>query len=392
MIVKNIKFREIYSHNLLPTVEIEIETSKGKVRASAPIGTSSGFYEAKYLPLDIIRKKFLEIKKELERKDFKNIIEVDNFLIEFDGTKNFSNIGANLSIAISYAFAKTFSLIEGIEIFEYISQTYKTDQKIPIPVCNVIGGGKHFGGTDFQEFLLMGALDKSFKENVKMIRNCYYKIAEILSKEDKFFSFGRNIESAWITFLSLKKIVEILKKVKGELLLGIDVAASTFYDLKKERYEYVKEKMSLSKTEQLIFIYNFVKENEIFYVEDPFFEDDFVSFATLTKRLENKLIVGDDLYVTNVERLKKGIELKATNGAIVKPNQIGTITQTAEFVKLAKKNNIKIIFSHRSGETEDNILAHLAVGFGADYAKIGIAGERTVKINEFLRIEEIKEL
>jgi len=391
MLVKDIKFREIYSHNLFPTVEIEIEILKGKVRASAPIGTSSGTFEAKYLPLSIVRKKFLEIKKFFEGKDFRSIEEVDNLLIEIDGTKNFSNIGANLSIAISFAFAKAFSLNENIEVFEYISEFYKIEPKIPRPVCNVIGGGKHFGGTDFQEFLLIGLPEKSFKENIKLISNCYYKIAEILSKEDKFFSFGRNIESAWITFLPLKKIIEILKKVKWELFLGIDVAANSFYDLKNDRYEYVKEKMSLSRTEQLIFIYNFVRENEIYYIEDPFYEEDFVSFAALTKRLENKLIVGDDLYVTNVERLKKGIELKSTNAAIVKPNQIGTISQTAEFVKLAKKNNIKIVFSHRSGETEDNILPHLAVGFGAEYAKIGIGGERTVKVNEFLRIEEIME-
>jgi enolase len=391
MIVKNIKLREIYSHNLLPTVEIEVEIPKGKVRASAPIGTSSGTFEAKYLPLNDVRKRFLEIRKEFENKEFENIEEVDNLLIQLDGTENFSYIGANLSIAISFAFAKAFSLNEGIEVFEYISQYYKFKPKIPRPVCNVIGGGKHFGGTDFQEFLLIGLPEKSFRENIKIISNCYYKIAEILSKEDKFFSFGRNIESAWITFLPLKKILEILKKVKGELLLGIDVAANSFYDLKNDRYEYVKEKMSLSRTEQLIFIYNLVKENEIFYIEDPFYEEDFVSFAALTNRLKTKLIVGDDLYVTNVKRLKKGIEIKSTNAAIVKPNQVGTISQTAEFVKIAKKNDIKIVFSHRSGETEDNILAHLAVGFGADYAKIGISGERTVKVNEFLRIEEIME-
>ncbi|MEM0480669.1 MAG: hypothetical protein QXQ14_00560 [Candidatus Aenigmatarchaeota archaeon] len=388
MIVRNIKLREIYSHNLLPTVEIEVEIPKGKVRASAPIGTSTGFYEAKYLSLFEIKKKFLEIKREFELKEFKDISEIDNLLIELDGTKNFSNIGANLSIAISYAFAKAFALNENLEVYEYISQFFKFEPKIPLPVCNVIGGGKHFGNTDFQEFLLIGAFGKSFKENFEKIRKAYYKIAEILSKKDRFFSFGRNIESAWISFLKLEEILKILNEVKNDLLIGIDVAANSLWNPKNERYEYEKTRLSLTRVEQLTFIYELAKEFDIYYIEDPFYDDDFVSFATLTNRLFPKLIVGDDLYVTNVERLKKGIELKASNGAIVKPNQVGTITQTAEFVKLAKKNDIKIIVSHRSGETEDNIIAHLAVGFGANYAKIGVSGERTVKINELIRIEE----
>ena len=173
------------------------------------------------------------------------------------------------------------------------------------------------------------------------------------------------------------------------MFLGIDAAANSLWNPKNEKYEYEKANLSLTRVEQLAFIYELVKEYDIYYVEDPFYEDDFVSFATLTNRIFPKLVVGDDLYVTNVERLKKGIELKATNAAIVKPNQVGTISQTAEFVKLCKKNDIKIVVSHRSGETEDNILAHLAVGFGADYAKIGVSGERTVKINEIIRIEEI---
>ncbi|MEM5821080.1 MAG: hypothetical protein QXP34_02025, partial [Candidatus Aenigmatarchaeota archaeon] len=240
---------------------------------------------------------------------------------------------------------------------------------------------------DFQEFLLI-AKSPYFKEEIKKIINAYFRIAEILKIEDRKFNFGRNIESAWITNLSTKKILEILDKFSIDLLLGIDVAASSFYDAEKNLYVLEKEGLEMNRIEYLTYLFDLVSESRIFYIEDPFHEDDFVSFSTFYSHFSQKLIVGDDLIATNIERLKKAVELKSVNAVIVKPNQVGLISRVAELVRFAKKNDIKLVFSHRSGETEDPIISHLAVGFGADYIKLGIAGERTVKINEMLRIEE----
>ena len=388
MIVRDLKLREIFSHNLKRTIELEIEISKGKVRASVPIGTSRGKHETIYLEIPQVIKNFLEIKKEFEMKDFSSLEEVDNKLKELDGTKNFSKIGGNLSLAFSLAFLKAFSLYEEMEPFEYLAEITKNKISIPRPVCNVIGGGKHGGKVDFQEFLLIDLHVKNFKSSIEKIANAYYEISNILAKEDPSFTFGRNMESAWTTNLPLEKILVILKDIKKKykVELGIDFAASSLWN--GEFYIYKKTGEKLSRVEQLMFIHELAEENGIFYLEDPFDEDDFVTFAALHTRLPKKLIVGDDLYCTNKERLMKGIEMKATNGIIIKPNQVGTISDVIEVVKIAKKHNIKTIVSHRSGETEDPILAHIAVGLNSEFIKLGIAGERTVKINELIRIEE----
>lgn len=389
MIVRDIKIREIFSHNLKETIEVEVEISKGKVRASVPIGTSRGVYEVEYLPTKEVIKNFLEIREKFRMKEFKNFEEVDNTILEYDKSEKLNKIGGNLALAISLAMLKAFALHEDLEVFEYVSSYFNFKIKIPKPVCNVIGGGKHFGGSDFQEFLLIGKTS-NFKEEIKKIINLYFKIAERLKKEDRSFNFGRNLESAWITNLSTKRILEILRDFSKEyeLYLGIDVAASSFYDFSKGMYVYEKEGLELNRIEQLSYLYDLIKDYEIFYIEDPFYEEDFVSFATLLSHFPQKLIVGDDLTVTNLERLKKASELKSINGIIIKPNQIGLITKVAEVIKFAKKNDIKVIFSHRSGETEDPVISQLAVGFGSEYIKLGIAGERTIKINEILRIEE----
>ncbi|MEM5829964.1 MAG: hypothetical protein QXL82_00420 [Candidatus Aenigmatarchaeota archaeon] len=387
MIVRDISIREIFSHNLKSTIEVEVEISKGKVRASVPIGTSKGKYEVVNLPTEKVIENFLRIKDEFKMKEFKTFEEVEQVIQKYDDTPNLEKIGGNLALGISLAMIKAFALHEDLEVFEYVSDHFGEKVKIPKPVCNVIGGGKHFGGSDFQEFLLI-AKSPYFKEEIKKIINAYFRIAEILKIEDRKFNFGRNIESAWITNLSTKKILEILDKFSIDLLLGIDVAASSFYDAEKNLYVLEKEGLEMNRIEYLTYLFDLVSESRIFYIEDPFHEDDFVSFSTFYSHFSQKLIVGDDLIATNIERLKKAVELKSVNAVIVKPNQVGLISRVAELVRFAKKNDIKLVFSHRSGETEDPIISHLAVGFGADYIKLGIAGERTVKINEMLRIEE----
>lgn len=381
MHIKNLKIREIFATTSKKTIEAELETEKGVVRASVPAGTSVGKHEAIYLPFEKIKRNFQFIKREFIGKEFSEQEEVDNLLHDLDGTRNFSKLGGNLSLAISSAFLKAFALEEGKEVFEFLTEK----PSIPKPVCNVVGGWK--GQSDIQEYLLLPIKQKSFFESIEKIALAYHEIGNYIKDFDKNFNFGKNIESAWVTFLGYEKILEIITQIATQKLLkvGLDLAASQLFDGKN--YNYLDGR-KLTPVEQLNFIKKLTENYPIEYVEDPFEEDDFISFSKLRAQMGTKLIVGDDLLVTNLNRLKIGIVQKAINAAIVKPSQVGTISDVIEFVKEAKRNNIATIVSHRSSETEDTLICHLAVGLGCDYIKIGISGERTVKINEMIRIEE----
>jgi len=380
MKVKDLRIREILATNSQKTIEVEIETGKGKVKASVPIGTSRSRYEVVYLPVEEAVKKFSDIKRHFLSQSFTDVEDFDNFLRILDKTSDFKQIGGNLALALSSAFLKVFALEEGKEVFEFLSK----EQAVPLPVCNVAGGWKD--QSDVQEFLLLPARQNSFLDSVSNISAAYEQLGMKLKEKDKNFNFGKNIESAWLTSLQLEKVLEILAEIADENLLkiGLDLAASQLWNGK----HYVYRSESLTTSDQLNFIADLAKNYPIGYIEDPFHEDDFISFSTLTNRLKKKLVVGDDLFSSNLSRLQYGISYKSANGIIVKPSQIGTITDTIKIVEEAKKNEIKTIISHRSGETDDNLICHLAAGLGCDYIKLGVSGERIVKINEMIRIEE----
>ncbi|MCD6371907.1 MAG: enolase [Candidatus Aenigmarchaeota archaeon] len=387
MKVEKIKARKILASNVKFTLEIELQTSKGKVRSSVPLGTSKSKHEVFFHEVERALFVIKNVRRYFEKNEFEDQKDVDRTLRIIDKTENFKEIGGNVALGISSAFLKAFSLENSMEVYEYISHLYKLKPKIPKPLSNVIGGGKHGGGTDFQEFHLFPLHQQSFLESISKLSEFYWKIAKKLEKIDPLFSFGRNLESAWVTSLRLNKILELLSEFSDEnWRIGIDVAASNLWNGKF--YVYEKEGLRLITQEQISFLSTLLNSNPISYVEDPFEENDFVSFSTLKSLHPRKLICGDDLYATNLRRLKHGLEIKSTNSVLVKPNQIGTITDTIEFIRLAKKNGLKCIISHRSAETEDVLICHLGVGSGCDFAKVGIAGERTVKLNEFLRIEE----
>jgi len=382
MRVLDLKIRKVFASNSKETVEIEAITKKGKVYASVPFGTSKSKYEVKYLPFNQVVSNFLRIKKYF-LDEFNTLKDVDDLLHVIDKSDDFREIGGNLALAISSAFLKAFALEEGIPIFLYLNK----NPSIPKPVCNVAGGWK--GQSDIQEFLLLPLHQESFLESMEEIMECYLKLGDELKKIDPTFNYSKNLESAWVTSLPAEKILDAISKVKGEnLMIGLDVAASNLWNGEK----YVYKDKQLSTMRQIDYMIELSRKYKLFYVEDPFHQDDFISFSVFTKN-SNCLVVGDDIYATNIKRLKAGLDIGATNAVLVKPNQIGTITDALEFVKEAKKNNMKVVASHRSAETDDNLLSHLAVGFGADYFKLGVSGERIVKINEMIRIEEmIKEL
>jgi enolase len=389
MRIRNLRVREIFSSTAEKTIEVDIETFKGTVRTSVPLGTSRGRYEAKYLPVNDAINKLNLIRRYFTNQDFVDQEDVDNTLRIIDKTEDFREIGGNVALAISSAFLKAFALENYQEVFEYLSTMKKIQPQMPRPICNIVGGGKHAGRVDIQEFHLLPVHQRSFLDSVTKIAHAYRAEAKNLKDADPTFTFAKNVESAWVANLTIEEILRSMTRVANENLLkiGIDFAASHLWD-GKQYYVYTYSDKILNTTEQLTFIRELCRTYPIIYVEDPFNEDDFVTFSVLTHELQNKMVCGDDLFVTNVKRLKDGLDFKAVNAVLVKPNQICTITDTIKFVDEAKKNKLITVMSHRSGETEDTLISHLAVGLGCDYIKMGIGGERAVKINELLRIEE----
>ena len=294
------------------------------------------------------------------------------------------HIGANTLFAFESAILKAIAKENKKQVWEVVNSSAKTPPRL---AGNCVGGGKHSDSKkkpDFQEFLLIPNL-KSVKENFERNKKLKQEIKNFLGKEDKNFKNEKNDENAWMTSLNEKEVLEILKKVK--LPLGLDVAASGFF--KRKKYHYKNPMLDRTAEEQFGYLTNLIKNFNLFYIEDPFDEEDFDSFAKLLKKFPDSFIVGDDLIVTSAKRLKKAIEKKSVNMIIVKPNQCGSLLEVREVCELAKKNNIKLVFSHRSGETEENILADLAFGFQADFFKCGIDGkEREAKLKRLIEIEE----
>ncbi len=389
MKIENIKANKILDSRGEWTVEVEIE-SENKGKASIPSGKSLGSHEAVCLDCDLIEKNLPEFLKEVKNFDFKSSQEFDNFLIERAG-KNKEKLGGNFTLGCSIAFAKVLAKKEGLELYEYLEKEYtqttanytqaaaesynnsprefalSLQESAPTPklIINIIGGGVHsFNNLDFQECWLVSK--QSFSEKL---------IAEILSVinilENKLSKpLGRNDEGAFCTnFNDNYEPFIYLNQFKENFELGADIAANQ-----------IKKDINWQE------IYHQLKKLNVTYLEDPYKEDEFEYFANLRK--EGFKVIGDDLTTTNTERLKTALEKNSLDGVIVKPNQIGTIKETFDFVKLAKENNLFTIFSHRSGETNDNWIIDLGISFNADYFKIGVPlqGERIAKWN---RLKEI---
>jgi enolase len=378
MKIDDIKVRRILDSRGEETIEVEILSEGLKERASVPMGKSLGKHEAICLDCEKIEKNLPEFLKNIKNLDFKNSKDFDNFLIERAG-KNKEKLGANFTLGASIAFARALAKKEGLELWEYLTEEYtkqhenimKQHEKFYVSglIINIIGGGVHsFNNLDFQEYWLVSKspLD-SFDKLLAKILNIINKLEEKLPKP-----LGRNDEGAFCTnFSDNYEPFVYLKKFKDDFELGADIAANQITKL--VNWKRIYEKLKLL---------------DVKYLEDPFKEDDFENFANLRK--QGFKVIGDDLTVTNIERLKIALERNSVDGVIVKPNQVGTILETFEFVKLAKENNIFTIFSHRSGETNDHWLIDLGIAFKADFFKIGppLQGERVTKYN---RLREILE-
>lgn len=410
--IKNIQAREILDSRGNPTVEVAVWLEDDAVGVSSvPSGASVGKYEALELrdndpsyfnglgvlkAVDNINKIITPHLKGLEAH---NQLEIDRTLIALDGTLNKTNLGANSLLAVSQGVCEAAAISEKVETYEHVAHLYglkKNNLKIPSPVFNLINGGQHGAGNlDFQEFHLIPSDQKSYKEALKIGVEIYQGVKKVLIRNGAIHSVGdeggfapnlfTNMDALEVLTQAIKEAGYILEK---DVFLGLDVAANNFY--KNNRYQ-IRDRSAPMGTDELIEFYKELMEQfPLTTIEDPLHEDDWNSWQKITKSLPKVIVIGDDLLATNKKRLQEAIKQKACSGALIKPNQIGTIAETIEVIKIAKQAGLKIMVSHRSGETNDDFIADFAVGVGADYAKFGAParGERIAKYNRLLKIEE----
>ena len=394
MIIKDINLRKIIDSRGNPTVEADIVTNEGFGRAAAPAGASTGIFEAHAWPKNNVD---LGISNAIENV-IPSLIGIasndqetfDETIKDKDGTRNLQNVGGNIAVALSLACAKAAADSKSIPLFEHVSKT--KSYSIPAPMSNVLGGGAHaIGGTDIQEYLVT-SFDNDVNTAIETNAAVHKEVAKLLKEKFPNIALGKGDEGAWVAPLEnvealelVTKAVDNVQKETGvEVRTGLDVAASEFY----KNGKYVYKEQTLTPEEQVDFMLGLIEEYDLHSVEDPLDQNDFESWASLTDQTDS-LIIGDDLYVTNSERLKEGIEKKSTNSILIKPNQIGTLTDTIKAVEMAKGAEMATVISHRSGETTDTSIAHLGVAFESHAIKTGImGGERIAKLNELVRISE----
>ena len=394
MIIKEVEIRRIIDSRGNPTVEADVTTESGFGRAAAPAGASTGTHEAMAWPNGSVSKGMDFAKKNViprviglyaDKQE-----EFDKLLRDIDSSDNFSNLGGNVAVALSLATAKAAADTKKIPLFQYLSED--NDYSLPAPMANVLGGGAHaVGGTDIQEYLVT-AFHDDFSTAIEANALVHKTVKSLLKEKFPNIALGKGDEGAWVAPLENVEALELVVKAARmveqetgvEIRPGLDIAASEFYD--GEKYNYKEQ--SLTPEEQVDFVLGMIEEYNLHSVEDPLDQEDYESWTLLTEQTD-ALIIGDDLYVTNAKRLQKGIDMKSTNSILIKPNQIGTLTDTKKAVDLAHSADMATVISHRSGETTDSTIAHLGVAFGSHAIKTGImGGERIAKLNELVRISE----
>ncbi|MDO8659123.1 MAG: phosphopyruvate hydratase [Candidatus Parcubacteria bacterium] len=410
--IKRISAIEILDSRDNPTVEVSCELENGILeKASVASGASTGIHEAyelrdndehRYNGLGVLKaveNVNTEINEFLQGKEFDQKT-LDESLIKLDGTENKSRLGANAILGVSLAFARVSAKSQNVELYEYLgSLTGNIDFKLPQPMLNIINGGKHAdSGLDIQEFMIAPAGFDSFHEKIQAGTEIISALRKIL--ENKGFVISVGDEGGFAPKLSSnEEVFELLEEaIKNagysfdQIKIGIDVAASSFYKDGKYRLKILGKQIEKNSTEMIDWYEELIQKYPIIFIEDGLAQDDWDGFMELNKRLGDKIkIVGDDLTVTNVNRIKIAIEKNAINSVLIKLNQIGTLTETLEAIKLTKEQGWAPFISHRSGETEDTFIADLAVGTSSQAIKAGslTKNERVVKYNRLVEIENI---
>lgn len=409
-IIVDVYAREVLDSRGNPTVEVEVETESGAFgRALVPSGASTGKFEAVELR-DGDKERFLGkgvqqavdnvngiIYEHLIGESVFNQGDIDRFLIELDGTDNKGKLGANALLGVSLAVARAAADLLGLPLYEYLGGINATS--LPVPMMNILNGGEHAdNNVDIQEFMVMPVGAESFKEAYRMGAEIFHNLRAVLKKKGLNTSvgdeggFAPNLTSNEEALKTIVEAIELAGYKPGEdVLLALDVAASEMYNESSKKYILEGEGKEFSAEEMVDFYEDLVNKYPIISIEDGLDEEDWDGWKMLTDRLASKIqLVGDDLFVTNTERLKKGIELKISNSILIKLNQIGTLTETLDTINMAKMNGMTAVISHRSGETEDTTIADLAVALNTGQIKTGAPSrtDRVAKYNQLLRIED----
>ncbi|MEE1150629.1 MAG: phosphopyruvate hydratase [Methanobrevibacter sp.] len=401
-IIEDVQVRKILDSRGNPTIEVDVITWSGFGRAAAPSGASTGSREVVSFPeggVDIVVSEMEDlIASELIGMDACDVATIDEVLKEIDGTDNLAAIGGNTTVAISMAVAKAAASSYNMPLYQYIGGNFTNE--LPYPLGNMMNGGAHAGinAPDIQEFLVVPIGATNMVDGIFANASIHKKLKEMIQSKDSNFTGGKGDEGGWVPNITNTDALEIQAQaceevgdeIGIEIRPALDMAASEMWDANEQKYVYAQDGIKRDTGDQIDFVKEIIDTYKMFYVEDPFDESDFEGFAQLTSKVGDKcLICGDDLFTTNKELLAKGIEMNAANAIIIKPNQIGSLSETHATVKLAKENGIVPVVSHRSGETTDDTIAHLAVGFNSPMIKTGaIGGERIAKLNELIRIEE----
>jgi enolase len=407
--------REILDSRGNPTVEVEVELESGvKAIAAVPSGASTGTYEDLELRdndpkrygglgvLTAVNNVDTTLQEAVVGMEAQEQEKLDRKMIEVDGTNNESNLGANAILGVSLAVCRAAAVESGLPLYKYINKTFNLKNKkfkVPVPMFNVLNGGMHSdSGLSIQEFKIVPSGIKTFKEQLRAGSEVFHALKKILSSQNQTVGvgdeggFAPHLESNTSALETISKAIESAGYERGkDIFIGIDAAANSFFDEKENKYIFKPENALLTK-EMLVNIYaEWIKKFDVISVEDGLNENDWEGWHMLEEKLgEDTIIIGDDLLVTKVERLKEALKDKACNAVLIKVNQAGTLWETIETIKLAQKNNMKVVVSHRSGETTDDFISDLAVGANADFIKSGSLsrGERICKYNRLLRIEE----
>lgn len=406
--IKTITALEVLDSRGNPTIKVNIETESGaKGEAIVPSGASTGKYEAKELRdndkdryngkgvLKAVNNVNNVIYNKLKGLDVTKQLEIDNALIELDGTKDKSSLGANALLGVSLACARCASSYLNIPLYRYLGGINTT---LPLPMMNILNGGAHADfSIDFQEIMIV-PFASSFKEALRIGDEIFFTLGTIL--KERGYSLSKGDEGGYAPLLSsneegIKLVLEAITKASytpgKDVYLALDIASSELYNSKEKKYHLKKDNKTYSSLE---FVNNFLspllEKYPLISLEDPLSDDDWEGWTYLHEIFANRvLLVGDDLFVTNVERLKKGIENRAANAILIKPNQIGTLSETLQTIRLAQKNGLTYIISHRSGDSEDTFIADLSVSTCASFIKTGSLSrsERVSKYNRLLSIE-----
>ncbi len=410
-LIESIHARQILDSRGNPTIEVDVITESGAFgRAAVPSGASTGTHEAVELR-DGDKKKFLGkgVLKAVNNVNTKIASEIvgfpayeqgllDKIMIELDGTPNKSKLGANAILGVSLAIAKAAAMDAGMPLYRYIGGVGATT--LPVPMMNILNGGSHADNSiDFQEFMVMPVKAKTFSQALQMGTEVFHHLKSVLHSKGLSTNvgdeggFAPNIKSNEEAIEIVLKAIEKAGYKPGEdIFIAMDAAASEFYNAKTKTYEFKKSTGKKLKSEEMVDYWaTWAKKYPIISIEDGMAEDDWKGWKSLTDKIgATTQLVGDDLFVTNVKFLQKGIDTQTANSILVKVNQIGSLTETIDAVNLAKQNSYKCIMSHRSGETEDSTIADLAVALNTGQIKTGSASrsDRMAKYNQLLRIEE----